>query len=443
MKIFLDSIWISVVFVLILIVANGIFAMTEIAIVTSKKNRLEKLRDEGNSSAKYALNLAEDPNQLLSTIQIGITLIGVITGAFGGATIARQLAVYVEQIEVLAPFSYELSFIVVVGLSTYLSLIIGELVPKRIGMGNPEKVASAVAKPMFYFSKIGRPLIWFLSKSTEFVLKLLRIKPTKEPYVTEEEISQLIAQGVNSGVVEEIEQDLVEQIFYLGDKRLSDILTPRTQLVSIDLEDSFEENMKIIIESHYSKFPVGKGSLDNFQGIIHKKDLLSKIVTGEKFTLANCVEDTLVLPEPMKVFRALETLKKSGQHEAIVIDEYGGIEGFVTLHDIMENIVGGMPEKDNEEDPQIIERDENSWLADGLVSIDTFIRYFDIEDLTILDGSKNFHTLGGLIINKIGYIPKVKDTIQVDNLQIEVVDMDRARVDKVLISRIEIDAVKG
>lgn len=436
----MDSIWTSIVIVLILIVANGIFAMTEIAVVTSKKNRLEKLRDEGNSSAKYALTLAEDPNQLLSTMQIGITLIGVITGAFGGATIAGQLAVYVEQINVLAPFSYELSFIVVVGLSTYLSLIIGELVPKRIGMGNPEKVACAVAKPMFYFSKIGRPLIWFLSKSTEFVLRLLRIKPTKEPNVTEEEISQLIAEGVHSGVVEEIEQDIVEQIFYLGDKRLSDILTPRTKLVCLDLENTFEENMAIIKESHYSKFPVAQGSLDDFQGIIHKKDLLSKIIAGENFSFADCVDDTLVLPEQMKVFRALEILKKSGQHEAIIIDEYGGIEGLVTLHDIMENIVGEMPDKDDEEDPEIIVRDENSWLADGLISIDTFIRYFDLEDFTTFGDRKHFHTLGGYIINKLGYIPKVKDKLQVENLQLEVVDMDRARVDKVLISRIEIEA---
>ncbi|WP_083711231.1 hemolysin family protein [Domibacillus epiphyticus] len=431
----MDSIWISIVFVLILIIANGIFAMTEIAIVTSKKNRLEKLQEEGDSRAAYALKLAEDPNQLLSTIQIGITLIGVITGAFGGATIAGQLAVYVEQIEVLSPFSYELSFAVVVGLSTYLSLIIGELVPKRIGMGNPEKVACAVAKPMFYFSKIGKPLIWFLSKSTEIVLKLMRIKPTKEPDVTEEEITQLIEQGVYSGVVEAIEQDLVEQIFYLGDKRLGDILTPRTQLVWIDIEDSFEENIRRMNESRYSKFPVGEGSLDNFQGILHTKDVFSKMVSAEEFKLTECIEETLVLPEAMKVFQALEILKKSGQHEAIVIDEYGGIEGFVTLHDIVENIVGDMPEDETE--PQIVERNENSWLADGLVSIDTFMRYFELEEITILHGS-NFHTLGGFITNQIGEIPKVKDTIQVGDLLLEVVDMDQFRVDKVMISRVEI-----
>ncbi|WP_164215607.1 hemolysin family protein [Virgibacillus sp. YIM 98842] len=435
----MDSIWASIVIVLILIVANGIFAMTEIAIVTSKKGRLEKLRNEGNTNAAYALNLAENPNQLLSTIQIGITLIGVVTGAFGGAAIAGQLAVYVGQVELLAPFSYELSLILVVGLTTYLSLIIGELVPKRIGMDNPEKMACKVAKPMYFFSKIGRPVIWILSKSTEFVLKILGVKPTEEPEVTEEEISQLIAQGVHSGAVEEIEQDIVEQIFYLGDKRLSDILTPRTQLVWIDMEDTYEDNMKLINESPYSKYPVGEGSLDNFKGIIRTKNLISKLAAGEKITLGDYIEDTLILPEPMHVFNALETLKKFERHEAMVIDEYGGIEGLVTVHDIMENIVGEMPEKDDEEDPQIIKRNEHSWLADGLVSMESFTRYFELEDIIILNDSRNFHTLGGFITNRIGDIPKVRDTVEVGDIQLEVIDMDRVRVDKVLISRKEIE----
>lgn len=431
-----SSIWVSIIIVLILIIANGVFAMTEISIVTSKKNRLEKIKAEGDSRAGYALKLAENPNQLLSTIQIGITLIGVITGAFGGATIAGQLAVYVEKVDLLAPFSHELSFAVVVGISTYLSLIIGELVPKRIGMGNPEKVACIVAKPMFYFSKVGRPLIWFLSKSTEVVLKLLRIKPNDDPEVTEEEITQLIEQGVYSGVLEEIEQDMVEQIFDLGDKYLGNILTPRTKIVWLDLEDSFEENIKIMTESPYSKFPVGIGSLDNFRGIIYTKDVFSKVMLGKDFILEECIEKALVLPESMKVFQSLETLKKSGQHLVMVIDEYGGIEGLVTLHDIVENIVGDMPEVD-EEEPQIIERDKTTWLADGYVSFDAFIRYFDLKDVSIHLNNKTFHTLGGFITNQIGDIPKVNDIVEVKDLKLEVVDMDQFRVDKILISRVE------
>lgn len=409
--------------------------MTEIAIVTSRKSRLEKKFDEGDKRAKYAIQLADNPNQLLSTIQIGITLIGVINGAFGGATISRQVAVYIEKIDFLAPYANEISLILVVGLTTYLSLIIGELVPKRLGMNNPEKISIGIAKPMYIFAKIGKPLIWILSKSTEFVLKILRIKPSTEPTITEEEITQMIEQGVYSGVVDEIEQDMVEQIFSLGDMRLGDILTPRTQLVWIDLEDSFEENIQKMNQSRHSKFPVGKGSLDQFLGIIHTKDVFSKLVKGEPFTLEECVQDTLVLPEPMKVFQALEALKKSGQHEAIVIDEYGGIEGFVTLHDVIENIVGDMPTAEDESEPQIVQRDENSWLADGLISIESFKRYFDLDDSSLLRG--DFHTLGGFITVYLGDIPKLKDTVQVEDLLLEVIDMDHVRVDKVLITRLE------
>ncbi|WAA12241.1 hemolysin family protein [Fervidibacillus halotolerans] len=433
----MDSLWTSILIVFILIIANGIFAMTEIAIVTSKKGRLEILKEKGNRNADYALKLANNPNQLLSTIQIGITLIGVVTGAFGGAKIANQLSEYVEQISVLSPFSYEFSIIIVVGLSTFLSLVIGELVPKRIGMSNPEKMACIVAKPMYFFSKVGKPLIWILSKSTESLLKLLGVKQSSRPAITEEEITQLIEQGVYSGVVEEIEHEIVEQVFYMGDKRLGDILTPRTQIVWIDLEKPLEENLKTIAKSVHSKFPVARGSLDDFVGVIHTKNVLPKLLAKEPIVLEECIEDTLVLPEPMKVFQALEALKKSGQHEAIVIDEYGGIEGFVTLHDFMENIVGDMPLKEDHTEPKIVQRDDNSWLADGLISVDTFRRYFDLEDVPFLRGGNNFHTLGGFITMQIGDIPKVNDTVEIEDLKLEVVDMDHVRVDKILITKLE------
>ena len=260
------------------------------------------------------------------------------------------------------------------------------------------------------------------------------MKPTKENDVTEEEITQLIEQGVYSGAVDQIEQDLVEQIFYLGDKRLGDILTPRTQLTWLDIEDTMEINLQKMNESHHSRFPVGKGSLDHFQGIIHTKDVFAKLVKGESFRIEDCIEETLILPEPMKVYHALETLKQSGHHEAMVIDEYGGIEGFVTLHDIMENIIGDMPEEEDEKEPQIIERDESSWLVDGLVTIDTFKRYFEIENIPL---DNNYHTIGGFITSHIGDVPKEKDTVHVDNYLLEVVDMDHVRVDKVLITKIE------
>lgn len=435
----LDSLWIPIILVLLLILINGVFSMTEIAIVTSKKTKLGKLEEEGNKKAGIALKLANNPNQLLSTIQIGITLIGVVTGAFGGATIASQVTPYLQKISFLAPFASQLSYIIVIGLSTYLSLILGELVPKRIGMNNPEGVSMVVAKPMYFFSKVGKPLIWFLSRSTELVLKILGIKPKNEPAVTEEEIAQLIEQGVYSGVVEEIEQDMVEQIFYLGDKRLGDILTPRTQIVWIDLEKPLAENLAKMLESNYSRFPAGRGSLDDFAGIIHTKDIFAKMAKNEHLDLSECIRDTLILPEPMKVFQALEALKKSGQHEAMVIDEYGGIEGYVTMHDFMENIVGELPESDDEDEPQIIKRSDDTWLADGLLPIDTFARFFDLEDEPSLRGGNNFHTLGGYITMNLGDIPRVGDTVQVADFVLEIVDMDHVRVDKVLITKVEIE----
>ncbi|WP_042143800.1 hemolysin family protein [Paucisalibacillus sp. EB02] len=425
---------VSISIVLILIIANGVFAMTEIAIVTSRKARLEKLAEDGDKRATFALKLAEEPNQLLSTIQIGITLIGVVTGAFGGAAIASQLAPHIAKIEALAPFSSQISMFIVIAITTYLSLIIGELVPKRIGMNNPEKTALTVAKPMYYFSKIGKPLISLLSKSTELVLKIFGIKQNNEPNVTEEEITQLIEQGVYSGVVEEIEHEMVEQIFYMGDQRLGDILTPRTYLEWIDLEDTLEENLEIMSSSNHSAFPVGEGSLDNFRGIIYTKNVFTELIKRKDFKLDELVEKALVLPETMMAFQALEKIKVSGKHQAVVIDEYGGIEGFVTLHDFIESIVGDMPDLEDI-DPKIIKRDEVSWLADGLISLETFKRYFDIDELEELRSES--HTLGGYITTYIGDIPKVTDSIQVEDFNLEVVDMDRARVDKVMITRIK------
>ncbi|WP_217585877.1 hemolysin family protein [Lentibacillus saliphilus] len=435
----MDSLAVSIIILLILIVANGIFAMTEIGIVTSRKIRLEQKIKEGDTRAKKALYLAENSSELLSTIQIGITLIGIISGAFGGAAIADDLSVYLSKIAFIAPWSTEISMVLVVTLTTFLTLVIGELTPKQIGLTNPEKVALVVAKPMYFFSKIAKPLIWVLNHSTSLTLKGLGVKTSNEPDVTEEEIQQMIEQGVHSGSIEEIEHEMVNQIFFMGDQRLSDILTPRTQLTWIDIESSFEENMRIISESDYSRFPVGKGSLDHFLGIIHTKNVFSKLYAGEEFTIEDCIEQTLMLPEHVKVFQSLETLKESGYHQAVVVDEYGGVEGFVTLNDFMRTIVGEIQSDDKRERATIMQRDDRSWLADGQVGFDLFIRYFDLEDLVdeaiIIDTS--FQTLGGFMTNEIGNIPKEGNSIDIAGLKLEIVDMDHVLVDKVLVSRVE------
>lgn len=435
----MDNLAASIIILFILIIANGIFAMTEIGIVTSRKIKLEQKVKEGNSRAKTALYLAENSNELLSTIQIGITLIGIISGAFGGAAIADDLSAYLSKITFLKPWSNEISMVLVVTLTTFLTLVIGELTPKQIGLTNPEKVALAVAKPMHLFSKIGKPLIWILDQSTSFVLKILRVKKTNEPDVTEEEIQLMVEQGVHSGSVQPIEHEMVDQIFYMGDQRLSDILTPRTQLTWIDVESSFEENMKIISQSEHSRFPVGKGSLDHFLGIISTNKVFSKLYAGEAFSINDCIEEALILSEHVKVFQALETLKASGHHQAVVVDEYGGIEGFVTLYDFMQVIVGEISSGVGRERATIIKRDDQSWLADGQVSIDTFLRYFDLEDEVDEDIVRNtsFQTLGGFITNEIGNIPKEGNSVYVADLKLEVVDMDRVLVDKLLITRVK------
>ncbi|WP_077319221.1 hemolysin family protein [Virgibacillus proomii] len=435
----MDNLAASIIILFILIIANGIFAMTEIGIVTSRKIRLEQKVKEGSSRAKTALYLAENSNELLSTIQIGITLIGIISGAFGGAAIADDLSAYLSKITFLKPWSNEISMVLVVTLTTFLTLVIGELTPKQIGLTNPEKVALAVAKPMYLFSKIGKPLIWVLDQSTSFVLKILRVKKTNEPDVTEEEIQLMVEQGVHSGSVQPIEHEMVDQIFYMGDQRLSDILTPRTQLTWIDVESSFEENMKIISQSEHSRFPVGKGSLDHFLGIISTNKVFSKLYAGEAFSINDCIEEALILSEHVKVFQALETLKASGHHQAVVVDEYGGIEGFVTLYDFMQVIVGEISSGVGRERATIIKRDDQSWLADGQVSIDAFLRYFDLEDEVDEEIVRNtsFQTLGGFITNEIGNIPKEGNSVYVADLKLEVVDMDRVLVDKLLITRVK------
>lgn len=440
----MDNLAVSIIILLVLIIANGIFAMTEIGVVTSRKIRLEQKVKEGNSKAKTALYLAENSSELLSTIQIGITLIGIISGAFGGAAIADDVSVYLSEISFLAPWSTEISMVLVVTLTTFLTLVIGELTPKQIGLTNPEKVALAVAKPMYFFSKVAKPLIWILDQSTKLALKTLGIKTTNEPDVTEEEIQQMIEQGVHSGSIEEIEHEMVDQIFYMGDQRLSDILTPRTQLTWIDIESSFEENMAIISQSEFSRFPVGKGSLDHFLGIIHTKKVFSKLQSGEAFSIDDCIEKALILPEHVKVFKALETLKESGYHQAVVVDEYGGVEGFVTLNDIMQVIVGEIQTEGSRERATIMQRDNDSWLADGQVPFDTFLRYFDLEDDIDDDVMKDtsFQTLGGFITSEIGNTPIEGDSVFIANLKLEVVDMDSVLVDKLLITRLEEIEVK-
>lgn len=421
----------EILIILLLIVANGIFAMSEIAVVSSRKARLQQLANEGNAKARVALKLAESPNNFLSTVQVGITLIGVLTGAFGGATIAGNLASYLQQIPVLAPYSQAIALAIVVLTITYLSLIIGELVPKRLALNSPERIAANIAMPMRMIAAIVSPAVYLLSASTDFVLRILGIGPSTEPLVTEEEIKVLIEQGTEAGTFEAAEQDMVERVFRLGDRPVSALMTPRPEIVWLDLEDSLEANRHRIINGGHSRFPVCQGGLDNVLGIVPVSDLLARCLSNQPLDLTVSLRQPVFVPESTRGLKVLEMFKQTGTHIALVVDEYGVIQGLVTLNDILIEIVGDVPSDDNQEEPQAVQREDGSWLLDGMLSIDEFFELFAIKEIPA-EHRGSYQTLGGFVITHLGRIPTASDYFEWQGMRIEVVDMDGNRVDKVL-----------
>lgn len=423
----------DMVVILFLMVANGLFAMSEMAIVSARRARLQELADQGNPQAKIALELVSSPNRLLSTVQIGITLIGILAGAFGGAALSSSIAVYVALIPVLRPYSEAIAFGIVVLIITYLSLIIGELVPKRLALNSPEKIAIAVAMPMKFLSRLASPVVHLLSGSTEFVLRLLRVNiSVGEPLVTEEEIKLLVRQGAEAGMFEEAEQDMVERVFRLGDQQVSGLMTPRLELVWLDLRDSAEINRRKIQDHPHSRFPVCQETLDNLLGIVYVTDVLAQQFKGQPIDLTALLRQPLVIPETTHALRVLELFKQSGTHIALVVDEYGVIQGLVTLNDVMEVIIGDIPFADQPQEMTIIQREDGSWLVDGMVLIDELKELLNVDELPGEERG-NFQTLGGFVITRLGHIPRSSDWFEWSNFRFEVMDMDGNRVDKVLI----------
>lgn len=436
-----SSVTLEVTVIILLVLANGLFALTEMAIVSSRKPRLEKMANEGSAGAKAALELADDPTQLLSTIQVGITLIGILTGTFGGATLSRVVAAWLNQVPLLAPYSDSISLAFVVAAITYVSLIVGELVPKRVALSNPEPLAAFVARPMRAFSRLATPVVYFLSTSTNLVMRVLGIRPSEELPVTEEEIKILIEQGTEAGAFEKAEQDMVQRVFRFGDLRVYDLMTPRTQMTWLDLEDTPEENIKIITESGYSRFPVVRGNLDEVVGVVYTSDILVSCLAGKPIDLEACIRRPLFVPRSMRAFRALEMFKQQGVHEAVVLDEFGGVLGFVTLHDLLEAIIGDMPLADDAEEPMAVQRDDGSWLVDGMMPVEDFKEMFGIDELPE-EERDHFHTVGGFVISYLGHIPAVSEQFAWGRLRIEIIDMDRVRVDKILVTVVDNGAVE-
>jgi len=427
---------VEILIVLLLIILNGLFAMAEIAVVAARKSKLQKLSAEGDTKAKAVLEIISSPSRFLSTVQIGITLVGIFAGAFGGAKIAGPLAESFSEISLIAPYSEFLALAIVVSVITYLSLILGELVPKRIALTNPEKIASFFADPMNRLTSITSPLVSFLSFSTEGISRIINLKDASDPVISDEEIRILLKEGTQAGIFEKEERDIVERTLRLSDKKVSTLMTSRKEIIWLDVDSPFKTLRNKITKKPHSHFPVCRNNLDTVLGIVRAENVLVDFLAEEKINLKKNLHKPLFIPESMDCLKVLELFKKSGIHMALISDEYGHTKGLLSLTDILEDIVGDIPTINELEESEIIKRDNGTFLVDGLVSTEELKEHFKIRRLP---GEKagNFHTLGGFVTDRIGRIPVSSDTIEVGDFRFEIVDMDGNRVDKVLITPIK------
>lgn len=432
----MNNIFLEFFIILLLILLNGSLAMAEIAIVSSRKIKLQKMSKKGNKGADIALKLSESPNEFLSAVQIGITLIGILAGAFGGATLSVYLDTYLSGFNLIADYSQSLSIVIVVLMITYLSLIIGELVPKRMALNNPEKISVKIARPMQILSKVTSPLVSVLSFSTDFLLLLIGSKKDIDSAVTEDEIKLLIEEGLEAGTVEKEEEDIIKRVFRLDQQRIGTLMTPKTEIIWLDLDDPSEEIKKQIINSERSIFPVGKDELNNFLGVIQTKDILGSILQGESVNIEPNLKNPLIIPETLPIMDVLTLFKNNRNyvHMAMVVDEYGSIEGLITLNDILEVLVGDIPSVDEPDEPKATLRDDGSWLVDGYLSAEEFKEILDIEKLPD-EYQGNYNTVGGFIMSYIGKVPTTGEKFQWSGIEFEIVDMDGHHIDKILVKK--------
>ena len=405
--------------------------MSEIALISARKNRLETAAKKGNTSAKTALDLANSPNKFLSTVQIGITLIGILTGIYSGAKITTDVETFFLSYTLTFPYAHSLAVTVVVVILTFFSLVFGELLPKRIGLNYPEAIAKSVAVPMKVMSIATAPFIWLLTTSTDFILKVLKIKPTADGKVTEEEIKAIIKEGTEVGEVQEIEQDIVERVFHIGDRKVNSLMTHRKSIVYLALDESYEELKTKILNELHSVYPVCSENLDEVIGIVLLKDLFANIEKGD-FDLQKIMIDPVYFIEHTSAYKALENFKKSKVHYALVTDEYGIFQGIITLNDILEALVGDAADFYDEEF-QLVVREDGSWLVDGHYSLHDFMTYFDLDDML---NDYEVTTVSGLMITELGSIPKQGEKLIWNKLEFEVMDMDGVKIDKILIKAI-------
>lgn len=437
----MDSIGLEVLVILGLILLNGFLAMSEMAIVSSNRIRLQALSNSGKTGARIALQLIESPSKLLAAIQVGITLVGVLIGALGGSSLSDQIGLMVTapfNSEFLNTYSQGIGLTVVVVVATYLSLILGELVPKRMALAHPEKTATRVAPAVRLISMLATPGVKFLAFSTDLVLKVLRLQNVPTPHVTEEEVKLMVEQGTEAGVFDSGEENIIKRSLRLGSLTVADVMTPRTKVVSFDVQnydhDTVIERMQ---QTTHTYFPVYSEQLDNTIGLLSAKLLLYNMSRNSqrKWDLRDCMISPLMIPESVSVVSALETFKEKSAHVAIVIDEYGGMAGMLTIIDMMEAIVGSLPHQADADTHRFVQREDGSLLVDGMTSLHEFEEVFEVNLEAILEG-EDIQTIAGLLMHQMGRIPREGDVLQLESLRIEVVDMDGRRVDKILVQSV-------
>jgi putative hemolysin len=422
----------EILIIFFLILLNGVFSMSEIALISARKNRLETAAKKGNKNAQIALDLANAPNKFLSTVQIGITLIGILTGIYSGDKITHDVEAFVMGFQVLKPFAPSIAVGIVVVILTFFSLVLGELLPKRIGLNHPESIAKAVAWPMKIISIITAPFIWLLTHSTEFLLKVLQIKPTADGKVTEEEIKAIIKEGTEIGEVQEIEQDIVERVFHIGDRKINSLMTHRKSVVMLPLDSNKEQVKEFMLKELHSIYPVYKENHDDIVGVVNLKSIFANIDAAD-FNLPEIMTEAPFMMEQTTAYKALEEFKKTGIHYAFVSDEYGVFQGIITLNDILEALVGDASDF-YKEDFQLVEREDGTWLVDGHYSLHDFLTYFELDELI---NDYEVTTVSGLIMTELSHIPKQGEKLIWQKFELEVIDMDGVKIDKVMVKALK------
>lgn len=421
--------------ILLLVTINGFLSMSEMAIVSSKKSRLLEQSQKGNTGAMKAIELSESPTGFLSTIQTGITLVGIVSGVFGGVALAEGLANYLESFGMAKHFASAGSFFLVVSIITYLSIVFGELVPKRLALRYSETIAALVAGPVQKLSRLAGPIVQLLSLSTEAVVRLIGMKDLSKPSVSEDEIRILIEEGQKAGLLDQVEKEIVEEALELGDRLVRELMQPRVDIIWLDIERPWSENLKLMLDVPHNLFPVSRNRLDDLIGVVRIKDVFRQMSTSSgEVDLIQLIAPPLCISENKSVLWALDRFKTAKTHAAIVLDEYGGIQGMITINDIFESMVGALPDTDAKPKWEVVEREDGSFLIDGRMPIDEFQSYFALDDNADED---SFRTVGGLVLDRLQHAPKAGQTFVEKKLRIEVVDMDRMRVDKLLVTRIQ------